>query len=332
MRKFVLLLVALIGASAYFLASPKAQPIVFPHGKRFAFSIVDDTDMTTLERIRPIYAMLEQYGLRTTKTVWVYESSEPQHPPNRGESLANPEYRQFVLELQKKGFEIALHGVRGGSSSREDTDRGLRDFKTIIGGYPRLHVNHSLNKENLYWGRHLFAFAPVRSVAAMGLRHDFEGHDPQSQYFWGDIAKERIKYVRRYTFDDINLLNVNPSFPYRLKDKPYVNYWFPTANGDRVVEFDELLKPENVERLSREGGVCLVYAHLGSGSFNKNGTVDPRFERRIRELVKHDGWFVPASDILDYLTQQPSWTGALSFREQLRLDLKYVTGHFLRSR
>ena len=87
----VVLVLGFIGApTAYFLALPKAHPIVFPEGKRFAFSIVDDTDMATLERVKPIYEVLERYGLRTTKTVWVYEASEAGNPANRGDSLANP--------------------------------------------------------------------------------------------------------------------------------------------------------------------------------------------------------------------------------------------------
>lgn len=124
-------------------------------------------------------------------------------------------------------------------------------------------------------------------------------------------------------------MNVNPSFPYRLAGKPYVNYWFPTANGDRIREFDALLSTGNVERLAREGGVCLVYAHLGPGSFTRGGGVDPRFEARIRELVKHQGWFVPASQILDHLRRQPTWDGNLSLREQLRLDMDYLVGQLL---
>ena len=44
--------------------------VTFPDGKRFAFTIFDDTDVGTLESLRPIYDLLAQLGLRTTKTVW----------------------------------------------------------------------------------------------------------------------------------------------------------------------------------------------------------------------------------------------------------------------
>ena len=329
-RKSILafVIVALLGTRACFV-TPAPPRISFPDGKRFAFSIIDDTDMTTLARARPVYETLERYGLRTTKTVWVKDSNDLSNPANQGDSLRNAEYRSFVLELQRKGFEIALHGIRGGDSRREEIAEGLDEFKRTLGRDPRMHINHSTNRDNLYWGRHVFSFAPLRWVGSVAMRREFSGHDPASPHFWGDIAKQRIQYVRRYTFQHINLLAVNPSFPYRLADKPDVNYWFPTANGDRVREFYELLKAENLDRLDREGGVCLVYAHLGSGSFNKGQGVDPRFESRLKDLVTRKGWFVPASEILDHLRRQPSWTGDLTMRERLRLDMTYLRGQLL---
>jgi hypothetical protein len=323
----VMAIAVFLGVGTFFYAAPAAPTFTYPGGKRFAFSIIDDTDMTTLARVKPIYEVLDRYGVRTTKTVWSFPTNEPDNHTNRGDSLSDPEYRAFIVELQRKGFEIASHGARGGSSRREDTLRGLDLFHETVGHQPRMFVNHSLNKDNLYWGSHLFTIAPLQWLGALLNRHEFSGHDPASPYYWGDIAKARITYVRRYTFPDINLLNVNGSFPYRLDDKPDVNFWFPTANGDRIREFDELLKTEHIERLAREGGVCLVYAHLGAGSFNtKDGKVDPRFEARIRELVKHDGWFVPASQILDHLRQQPTWTGQLGLRERVRLEVRYLAG------
>src|SRR5437899_2238785 len=48
----------------------------WPEGKDFAFTIIDDTDNATLARIRPIYELLSELGLRTTKTVWVYPAPE----------------------------------------------------------------------------------------------------------------------------------------------------------------------------------------------------------------------------------------------------------------
>ena len=44
--------------------------IEFPGDARFAFTILDDTDDSTLENVKPVYDCLRSHGLRTTKTVW----------------------------------------------------------------------------------------------------------------------------------------------------------------------------------------------------------------------------------------------------------------------
>lgn len=328
MRRSVVLaltgaLIVLSGV-VYVAYPPEPRVIAFPNGKKFAFTIVDDTDMATLERSKLIYDVLHRYGLRTTKTVWVLDGAEAEHAPNAGASLRDPDYRAFVRELQQKGFEIALHGVRGGTSIRSDILAGLEGFKTDLGHYPRLHVNHSLNRDNVYWGAHRWSLAPLRWAHGLVGDDRFAGHDPQSPYFWGDLLQQHVQYVNQYTFSDINLLNVSRSFPYRLTDKPYVNYWFPTSNGDNLDVFEELLRPDNLDRLEREGGVCVVYTHLGAGSFTRNGKADPRFEARIADIAARNGWFVPASQLLDFLSHQPDWAPEPTLREKLRLEALFV--------
>ncbi|KFZ43959.1 hypothetical protein KD27_09500 [Smithella sp. D17] len=323
-------LVLLVGTSIYFLYPPQPRVITFPDGKRFAFSIVDDTDLATLERIKPLYELLYQYGMRTTKTVWVLESNEPSHSPNRGDSLHDPAYRAFILDLKSKGFEIALHGVRGGSSQRPDILDGLERFKGVLGQYPAIHVNHSLNRDNVYWGEHRWSFAPYRWIYASVGDRGFSGQDDESIYFWGDLVKQHVRYVNQFTYGDINLLALNPSMPYRLADKPYVNYWFPTADGDNLDRFEFLLRKENLDRLEREGGVCLVYTHMGAGSFNLGSAANPRFESRLKDLASRNGWFATASEILDYLREQPGWRDNLDFRETVRLETLFLWNALLR--
>ena len=319
-----MIMIALMLATVAWIAPPPSVPsLTFPEGKKFAFSIVDDTDMSTLERLRPVYDVLTRYGLRTTKTVWMLPNNGSQHDADAGVSISDPAYREFILDLQRKGFEIALHGARGGSSLRADSLSGLELFRTTMGTYPRMQVNHALNKDNLYWGRHLYSLGIFQFFAGLVIGYEFSGHDPKSPYFWGDVAREHIDYVRRFTFQEINLLSVNPAMPYHMDDKPYVNFWFPTADGARVINFARLLRDENLDRLEREGGVCLVFAHLGSGSYNKGDVVDPRFEERVKAISARKGWFVPASQILDFLRAQPAWTGRLSLRELIRVDIKF---------
>jgi hypothetical protein len=324
LRLLALALLVTVLLTTFVLWPPAAPPLVFPDGKKFAFTIVDDTDMASLDRLRPVYAVLDRYGLRTTRTVWVFDSNKTAHSPNTGVTLADPDYRTFILDLQHKGFEIALHGVRGGDSPREETLAGLEEFKRVFGSYPRIHIKHSINADNLYWGASSYSMAPLRWAIGLTNPFQFSGDVEGSKYFWGDVARERIEYVRRFTLSEVNLYRAMPSIPYHIESMPYVNYWFPTANGDRVTEFAHLLSDENLDRLEREGGVCLVYAHLGSGSFNRDGGVDPQFEDRVRAVSSRNGGFVPASRILDFLRTRPGWTGQVGWRERARMETIFV--------
>jgi hypothetical protein len=317
---------AMLGGSVvYVLYPPEPRLIEFPEGKRFAFTIVDDTDMVTLQRARPLYELLHRYGLRTTKTIWMRESSDLSHPANHGDSLQDPDYRKFIVDLRDRGFEIALHGIRGGSSERADILNGLDEFRDVFGTDARIHVNHSLNRDNVYWGSQRWSFPPYRWLYSSLRGEQFFGEDPESAHFWGDYLERRVTYVNQFTFSDINLLNVTPSFPYHLPEKPYVNLWFPTANGNNLDTFAELLSNDSLDRLESEGGVTLVYTHLASGSFNRDdGSVQPRFEAIIREVASRDGWFAPASEILDYLQAQPGWQAEPSWRERIRLETIFL--------
>jgi len=183
----------------------------------------------------------------------------------------------------------------------------------------------------VYWGTSRWSVAPLRWAHSMVSGDRFAGHDPQSRHFWGDVLRQHVRYVNQYTFSDINLRNVMRAFPYRLSDKPYVNLWFPTADGDNLDVFLDLLKPENLDRLEHERGVCLVYAHLGAGSFTRDGKVDPRFEARIADVSRRNGWFVPASELLDFLASQPDWNPDLTLRDRLRLDALFIWTKLKRS-
>lgn len=311
------------------ITSPRLDAIAFPGGKRFAFSIVDDTDLTMLERVRPVYEILSKYKMRTTKSVWVLDPTNTEKvDTNRGETLSNPEYLAFVKDLQSRGFEIALHGVRGGSSDRADIILGLDTFKQALGGDPTMHINHSRNLDNVYWNRSRYSLAPYRWSAGMLMAEESFGHDPTSRHFWGDLVKERIRYIRQFTFQEVNLLKVNPSMPYRRPDTPYANLWFQTSNGANMDAFEKLLQPANLDQLEREGGVCLVYAHLGAGSFSRPSSLQ-RFEERIRDLTSRNGWFAPASEILDFLGSRPGWTGQLSSVERLRLETQFTVSRVI---
>ncbi len=320
----LLIAIALTATALYFSYAPPYKHLEFPGGKKFAFTIVDDTDGSTLENTKPVYDYLHEHGIRCTKTVWVLPSKDLHNWPNRGASLADSQYLAFVLDLQSKGFEIALHGVRGGDSRREEILMALDRFRELFGHDPRIHINHSENKDNLYWGYTKLFVPPFRWLYAIfrGGSRSF-GHDPESVHFWGDVAQERISYCVNFSFHDINVFRINPLIPYRDRSKPYVNYWFHSSDGGNVSAFNELMTEENVDRLEREGGICFVYTHLASG-FYRNGRLDPTFRERIDYLASRDGWFAPAGEILDYIRQSRDADDAIGFREKVYIELRWL--------
>src|SRR5437899_12303427 len=98
--------------------------MTFPGGKRFAFSILDDTDDSTLENVKPIYDLLRERGLRTTKTVWPLACPEGSRHFFAADNLQNEAYRDFVHELVEAGCEVAFHGATVESSGRGRRNQG----------------------------------------------------------------------------------------------------------------------------------------------------------------------------------------------------------------
>ncbi|HWH60036.1 MAG TPA: hypothetical protein VN682_20580 [Terriglobales bacterium] len=294
----------------------------FPDNKRFAFSIFDDTDLSTVENVGPVYKLLDEIGIRTTKSVWPLASSS--NGRFGGASLQDPDYLKFVLGLKESGFEIALHNVRNMCSTREQVQAGLEEFRRLLGFYPRVHANHSHNRENIYWGPARFSrIARLYRAMTMFRRLSFEGHIQESKYFWGDLCRAHFDYVRNFVFREINLNRVNPTMPYHDPERPFVNAWFSSSDGHDVQAFCELLREVNQDRLEEEQGVCIVYTHFACG-FVSMGAVHPRVDFLLRRLARKDGWFTPVSTLLDFLRKRPL-VKVISITERSALERRWLS-------
>lgn len=300
----------------------------FPGNKDFAFTIFDDTDLSTVANVQPAYRLLDELGFRTTKSVWPLASD----PNGRytGQSLQDADYLAFVRGLQQRGFEIALHNVRNTSAMHEEIQHGLEECRRLMGTGPRIHANHSTNADNIYWGPSRFSLLKPAYRLATAFRSDrrFEGEDPDSRHFWGDVCREQIRYVRNLVFRDINLARINPSMPYHDPAKPWVNAWFSSSDGADVNAFCELISEPNQDRLEQEGGVCIVYTHLACG-FVERGLVVQRVAELLRRMSRKNGWFVPAGTLLDFLRGKRG-TLEISRRELWSMELKWVVDQMAR--
>ena len=298
-----------------------------PEDKRFAFSILDDTDDSTVENVKPIYDLLHELGFRTTKTVWAANCPEGSRLFFAGQTLQNRDYLNFVLELKQRNFELAWHGATMESSKRARTIEALEFFYNEFGYYPKLHCNHGHNLENIYWGTRRYRNPLFRQIVRTVNKQldQFVGEDESSPYFWGDLCKQHFRFVRNFTFSELNMLKCDPHMPYHLEDRPYVNYWFSTADAPDVTRFNQLLTKDKLDQLSNERGICIISTHLGKG-FVRNGKVDKDVRSTLEYLAKLDGWFVPTSDILELLLKQGS-NGNISRLGQLSMEWRHLLDH-----
>lgn len=275
--------------------------LAFPHGKRFAFTVIDDTDVATVQNVAPVYELLHRLGMRATKTVWSMPCTEGSRNYSSSETLEDAEYRAFVMGLQRQGFEIASHGATMESSARERTIAGLERFRTVFGDYPRVHANHAANRENMYWGAARVDVPVLKRLlrATAGATY-YQGEVAHSPYWWGDLCAQHITYVRNLTFAEVNLLRVNPTMPYRDPSRPLVRWWFSATDAEDAEAFSRLITPARQEKLEREGGVCIVATHFGKG-FVRDGRIHEPFRERVEALARRPGWFTTVGELLDWM-------------------------------
>ena len=151
----------------------------------------------------------------------------------------------------------------------------------------------------------------------------------ESEYFWGDYSKDKIKFIRNRVFNGINTLKYDPRMPFKEKHKEYTNYWFSSSDGHTVEEFNDLISKSNINKLKRQGGLCIVYTHFASGFIDSNGKLNERFKDNIEYLSIQNGWFVPASEILEYLLSQKKKDYVSSFYINV-LDFKWLSNRILK--
>jgi hypothetical protein len=278
--------------------------IEWPEGKAFAFTVFDDTDLATVENVAPVYESLGTLGLRTTKSVWAIRGAGT--PVIGGSTGDDPEYLAWTRDLQAGGFEIASHGATYVTSPRDVVIRSLERFRELYGHYPVSLANHSGCADSIYWGPdrvtgvNRLAYNVLTRFSRDGV---FMGHREGDPLFWGDICRSTVKYVRNFTFRDINTLAACPWMPYHDPARPFVTRWFASSEGADVDAFVRCVSEANQDRLEAEGGACIMYTHFAAG-FVPDGKLDRRFESLMRRLARKNGWFVPVATLLDHLEAQ----------------------------
>jgi hypothetical protein len=276
----------------------------WPDGKSFAFTVFDDTDGARVDNVAEVYRMLDDLGLRTTKSVWMTREKTP--VKTAGSTCEDAEYLAWVLHLRQRGFEIGYHLNAADTSTRAETKDGLDRFRELFGHDPLSMANHSACEENIYWGADRLS-GVRRIIYNLATRYKnsgrYRGQIETDPLFWGDLCRERIRYCRGFVYPEINTLSICPHMPYHDPDRPYVNYWYAAAEGPNIDSYLHLLSEPNQDRLEAEGGACIVYTHFASG-FQDADRLNGRFKAQMERMAKRNGWFVPVSTLLDYLMER----------------------------
>jgi hypothetical protein len=273
----------------------------WPAGRKFAFTVFDDTDWATLETVKPVYDLLADLGMRTTKSVWLFRGEGT--TDHGGSTCEDRDYLRWLLGLQKQGFEIGLHNAAPVTSTRERVWLALERFRDLFGEQMLIHCNHARCLDGIYWGDARLSGwrRELYNVLTKGRnRQVFRGHVEGDPLFWGDLCQKRVLYVRNFVFADPNTLAICPEMPYHDPARPLVNFWFASADGGTCIRFLRNFTFKKLDRLIETGGLCIAYVHF-AGGFARDGVVDAEFRRRLEYIAAKDGWFAPVSAVLDYL-------------------------------
>lgn len=298
--------------------------IVWPGDKDFAFTVFDDTDLATVANVRPVYEFLAEQGIFSTKSVWPLRSLGDD-PLKEGSDCEDPEYLEWVLELQARGYEIGLHAVASGGCRRERTIAGIERYRALFGAEPITYATHFTSPEGMYFGPDRLSGVRRMLYELYTRRRQklrFRGHVDDDEHFWGDVCRSYVKYVRNFVFADINTLKSCPEMPYHDSTRPYVNYWFASSEGRDVESFVATISEASQDRLVAQGGACIMYTHFAYGFYREN-ELDRRFVRLIRRLARLNGWFVPVRTLLDFLLETKG-PHELSSAERRRLEWRWL--------
>ncbi len=239
-------------------------------------------------------------------------------------------YREFVLDIKKKGFEIGLHNVGSGEYFRAEILEGLEEFRRIIGEYPGIQINHAYNPDSIYGGHKRFSFPFDRLIKMLHplYAENYTGEVKGSPYFWGDMHKKIIKYSRNYETDRLNTIGFNPYMPYvDARKSEYSNYWFSSTFAPNQWMFNRIVTRSAIDKLERDGGVCILNTHLGY--YMKDGVIDSGFVERIKYLSKkRSGWFVPVSTVMDHLLSARDVDRSIPLLTRYWMELSYLLTRF----
>ena len=275
--------------------------IWLPEPYEAAIAISDDPDICDFHAFKTMYDFLMKIDFPTTRAMWVYKNREPTGSPLLdcifySPLLTDSECLDYCRLLNSKGFEICLHGASCGNNTREMMEYAFDFLKREIRA-SSVYICHSKNAENLYWDAHTANSNFERRILELYTKNTCYGEVPGSKYFWGDLCRKTIRYIRLYRTRMLNTLSFNPSMPYHDFSKPFVNFWFSATKG----HIPRLFTKTNLDFLCKQNGAGILYQYLHKYVL-KDGTILKEV-REALEMAANDSRLLkqPVSVIMDRL-------------------------------
>jgi hypothetical protein len=78
-----------------------------------------------------------------------------------------------------------------------------------------------------------------------------------------------------------------------------VNWWFGCSDGEDCTNFKKLLSDRQILNLEKDHGTSIVYTHFSKGFIDQSGRIDDTVRAQLGKISTMNGWFVPASVILN---------------------------------
>ncbi len=78
-----------------------------------------------------------------------------------------------------------------------------------------------------------------------------------------------------------------------------------------------------MDKLREQKGWAIVSTHLGKG-FYKDNRLDPQFKSSMEYLATLPGWFVPVSQLLDFISASVG-SHEMSTIERMRMELSHIS-------
>lgn len=236
-------------------------------GRTSPLPYFDDTDNATLENVAPVYDFLAAIGMRTTKSVWPIRGQGA--PAIGGATCEDPDYLAWTIDLQARGFEIGYHGATYLTSSRDTALRAIERCRALYGlpsldGQSRcLRGLHVLGADRVS-GVNRLVYNLLTRFTRRGV---FSGHREGDPLFWGDVCRERVRYVPHFHLLGHRYAGIVPhdALPRSSATVRLVNRWCASSEGADVIAFNRCVSEANQDRLRARAGACIMYTHFASG-------------------------------------------------------------------